>query len=158
MRSVERTLDSGLILSEYGMDGAAIERELRKRDRDLSLQGWPSQTHGCILWKVVRYAGPDRPPDTVAVWQSDRGEPFPLSSGILDLVDRLDKNTRHHYADEDERNEGLKRERRKQDARDREALLDDYKTVMGPGHAGMLPRGQSLRRARDKRRNRGEKC
>lgn len=158
MGLVERTLDTGLILQEYGQDHASLERELKKRDRDLSLQGWPSQTHGCILWKVVRYAGPDRPLDTVAVWQSDRGEPFPLSSGILDLVDRLDKNSRHHYADEDERNEGRRREREKQNARDREALLSDYKTVMGPGHAGLLPRGQSLRRARDKRRNRGEKC
>lgn len=157
MPLVERTLDSGLIVTE-GADHAAIERELRKRDRDLSLQGWPSQTQGCILWKVVRYAGPDRPPDTVCVWQSDRGEPFPLSSGILDLVDRLDRNTRHHYADEDERNARLKRERAKQTDRDNEALRDDYKTVMGAGHAGLLPRGQSLRRARDKRRNRGEKC
>ena len=74
MSLVERTLDSGLVLQEYGQDHASLERELKRRDPLLSLQGWPSATHGCIVWKVVRYAGPDRPPDTVAVWQSERGE------------------------------------------------------------------------------------
>ena len=83
------------------MDGGALERELRRRDPLLSLQGWPSATHGCILWRVVRESGPDRPPETVAVWQSESGEPYPLSSGLLDLVDRLDRNSRHRYLDED---------------------------------------------------------
>lgn len=155
MSLVERTLDSGLILSEQGMDGAAIGRALRKRDPLLSLQGWPSNTHGCIIWKVVRYAGPDRPPDTVCVWQSDRGEPYPLSSGILDLVDQLDKNTRSTYASEDERNAQLEAERRKATERANEAIRDD--TTFKHGRP-VLPRSQSLRMARDKRRARGEKC
>jgi hypothetical protein len=154
MGLIERTLDSGLILSEYGQDSASLERELRKRDPDLTLQGWPSQAHGCILWKVVRYAGPDRPPDTVCVWQSERGEPFPLSSGILDLVDRLDRNTRHGHHGEDELNAARERELARQDARDREALTDDWTFKHG---RPVLPRSQSLRMARDKQRARGKK-
>lgn len=155
MALVERTLDSGLILSEHGMDGAAIERELKKRDPAMLLQGWPSQTHGCILWKVVRDAGPDRPMDTVCVWQSDMGEPFPLSSGILDLVDRLDRNTVGAYASDDDRNRELERQRQKDLARDNEAIRDYH---LRPHGQPVLPRSQSLRRSRDKRRSRGEKC
>lgn len=149
-----RVSNSGIVLAEQGMDGAAIERALKQRDPDLSLQGWPSQTHNCILWKVVRYAGPDRPPDTVCIWQSDRGEPYPLSSGLLDKVDRLDKNSRSVYVSDDELNQ-RKREREtkgKQDAYD--DLAHDWDSKHG---RPMLPRSQSLRMARDKQRARGKK-
>lgn len=155
MAFVERTLDSGLILTESGWDHARIERELKKRDPDLSLQGWPSNTHSCIIWKVVRYAGPDRPLDTVCVWMSDRGEPYPLSSGILDLVDRLDRNSRSVYKNEDDLAAERRRELEKKFARDNEAIQNDI--AFKHGHP-VLPRSQSLRMARDKRRAKGEKC
>jgi hypothetical protein len=151
---IERTLDSGLIVSQYGSDHASLERELRKRDPLLSLQGWPSQTHGRILWKVVRYAGPDRPPDTVCVWQSEQGEPFPLSSGLLDLVDRLDRNTRHGHHGEDEMNEARNRELDRQVERDREAIVEDHLFKHG---RPLLPRSQSLRMSRDRQRAKGRK-
>ena len=154
MGLVERTLDSGLVVSQYGGDHASLERELRKRDPLLSLQGWPSEAHGCILWKVVRYAGPDRPPDTVCVWQGERGDPFPLSSGLLDLVDRLDRNTRHGHVGEDEFNARLERERAAQVTRDNEAIADDH--VFKHGRP-VLPRSQGLRMARDRQRARGKK-
>ena len=154
MGLVERTLDSGLVLQEYGQDHASLERELRKRDPDLSLQGWPSSTHGCILWKVVRYAGPDRPPDTVCVWQSESGEPYPLSSGLLDLVDRLDRNHRGGHLGEDEINAARDRELGRQLERDRVALIEDY--LFKHGHP-VLPRSQSLRMSRDRQRARGKK-
>lgn len=154
MSLIERTLDSGLILQEYGQDHASIERALKKRDSLLSLQGWPSQKHGCIIWKVVREA-PVGPPDTVCVWQSERGEPYPLSSAILDLVDRLDKNTRSTYRSEDELNAELAQERAKQQARDNEAMQGDHIFLHG---RPVLPRSQALRMSRDRRRARGEKC
>lgn len=137
------------------MDGAAIDRALKQRDRDLSLQGWPSVTHGCVLWKVVRYAGPDRPPETVCVWQSERGEPYPLSSGLLDLVDRLDKNSRATYLSEDQ----LEAKRRADNARARategEDLAADY--AARAKRDPVLHRSQSLRMSRDKQRARGKK-
>jgi hypothetical protein len=144
-----------LLVAELGMDGGALERELRRRDPLLSLQGWPSATHGCILWRVVRESGPDRPPETVAVWQSESGEPYPLSSGLLDLVDRLDRNSRHRHAGEDELERQRQVSRDRQVERENEALRDDW----NPKHGRpLLPRSQSLRMARDKRRAKGEKC
>jgi hypothetical protein len=150
---VERRI-GGLVLAELGMDGAALERELRRRDPLLSLQGWPSLEHRCILWRVVREAG-ERGPETVCVWQSESGEPYPLSSGLLDLVDRLDRNTRSDYARDDERNARRRDALVRQQERDNEALAQDWT----PRHGRpVLPRSQALRMSRDKRRAKGEKC
>jgi hypothetical protein len=154
MGLIERTLDSGLIVSEYGDDHASIERELKRRDPDLTLQGWPSQTHGCILWKVVRHAGSDRPPDTVCVWQSERGEPYPLSSGILEMVDRLDRNTRSVVVNADDLNAAVDRERAERVNRENQAIREDHE--FPHGHP-VTPRGQWLRMSRDKQRAKGKK-
>ena len=152
---IHRTLESGLLLAEHGTDGVALERELRKRDPLLSLQGWPSAEHLCIVWRVVRDAGSERDPETVCVWQSESGEPYPLSSGLLDLVDRLDRNTRHVHVGADEANERRRLEIARQLERDNEALRDDWDFKHG---RPVLPRSQALRISRDKRRAKGEKC
>jgi len=151
---VERTLASGIVTAESGMDASSVERALKKRDPLLSLQGWPSETHRTILWKVVREGGSGRPPDTVCVWQSDRGEPYPLSSALLDLVDKLDRNSRTVYLTDDQRNDLRHRELARKMELDNEAIRDD--TTFKHGRP-VLPRSQSLRMSRDKQRNRGEK-
>jgi hypothetical protein len=140
-------LDSGLVLAQDSMEAAAVERALKRKDPHLELQGWPSQTHDCIIWKVVRGL------ETVCVWQTDRGEPLPLSSGILDLVDRLDRNTRAAYVDADDLNARQKEQEAKGWDQDVETLTEDWSRKHG---RPMLPRSQSLRRSRDKRRARGE--
>ena len=152
MSYVERRTGD-LLVAELGMDGGALERELRRRDPLLSLQGWPSATHGCILWRVVRESGPDRPPETVAVWQSERGEPYPLSSGLLDLVDRLDRNSRHRYLDEDALERRRQAARDRQVERDNEALRDDW----NPRHGrSPLFRGRDLQLSRQRARREGK--
>ena len=91
----------------------------------------------------------------MCVWQSDRGEPYPLSSALLDLVDRLDRNSRGAYQGEDELDLERQAEIARQLERDNEALADDWI----PRHGRpVLHRSQSLRMARDKRRAKGEKC
>jgi len=151
---IHRHLESGLVVAEHGMDSISLERELSKRDPLLSLQGWPDPEYGRIRWRVVRET-PEGGFETVVCWP-ESGEPYPLSSGILDLLDRHDRNnTRRDYKDEDE----LERERRaavtRQQERDDEALVDDWTPKHG---RPVLHRGQSLRMARDKRRAKGEKC
>jgi len=151
---IQRSLASGLVLAEQGMDGAALERELKRRDPLLALQGFLSLEHGAVVWRVVREAGAAGP-ETVCVWQSESGEPYPLSSGLLSLVDRLDRNSRGVYAGEDDLERARKIARDRQIARDNEALADDWY----PRHGRpVLPRGQGLRMASDRRRAKGEKC
>ena len=151
---IHRSLESGLVLAEHGMDGAALERELKRRDPLLALQGFLSLEHGAVVWRVVREAGAAGP-ETVCVWQSESGEPYPLSSGLLSLVDRLDRNTRAAYASDDERDARRRAEQARQQERDNEALAADWYPKHG---RPVLPRSQSLRAARDKRRAKGEKC
>lgn len=155
MGTVERRLGSGLVAVEIGTDGAALERELQKRDPALQLQGWPAPEWGCISWRVVRTAGLDRPPETICYWMNEAtGEPYPLSSALLDKVDQLDRNSRGVYVSAEERNARREAEIAKQQERDNEAMLDWI-----PRHGRpVLPRSQSLRLARDKRRAKGEKC
>jgi len=148
---VERQTRSGLVLAETGADGAAIERELKKRDPLLSLQGVLSRQYGRILWRVLREAGADGP-ETICFWQPEEGgEPYPLSSALLDLVDRLDRNSRGVYAGADELDARRRAELARQIERDNEALADDW----NPKHGRpVLPRSRSLQMARAK----GETC
>lgn len=147
---IERTLDSGLILQEYGQDHASLERELKRRDPDLSLVGRFSETHRCIIWKVVLNRA-DRPFEDVYIWMSEQGEPYPLSSGILDGLDKHTKNTRYKHVSEDEINAARNREIDRQAERDNEANLDDH--IFKHGRP-VLPRTPGLVASR--RRNRRE--
>lgn len=145
--------ESGLVLARERSDSATLERQLKQIDRELALQAWPS-LDGPPTWKVVRYCGPDRPPETICSWVTGEGDPLPLTEGILDMVRQLDRNTRSDYDDADARNEKFKAKLAKQTERDEEALIGDWRFPHG---RPVLPRSQSLRRSRDKRRAEGDK-
>ena len=138
--------DSGLLIAEKSgsSDERAIARALKDYDRDLRLL--PCVVNGTQAWKVYRYAGSDRPAEFLFMWGNDYGEPWPLSFRILDKVRELDKNTTFKARNED----ALERDRRASDAKREqdaiEALTDDWMTR--EGRSALLPRGQSLRRAR----------
>jgi hypothetical protein len=152
---IHRTHESGLVLAEQSGDWAALERELKRRDPLLSLEGLIAPKWGRLLWRVRREAGPGRP-ETVFFWMNTTtGEPYPLSSGLLDEFDRQDKNnTRRDYKDEDELEERRQAERARQLERDNEGIYDNWAFRHG---RPVLPRSQSLRMSRDKRRAKGEK-
>lgn len=147
--------DSGLILAQQSMDAAAIERALKRKDPDLELQGWPDQEQDTIVWKVVR-AVPDRPPETICVWQSDRGEIYPLSSGILDMVDRLDKNTRSVYLDEDTLNTQKAEREKKATDQATDDLIADWEGRDRTGRIHVFPRSPAFAAARRRGRKKGQ--
>src|SRR4051812_9036931 len=130
------------------MDSAAIQRALKQKDALLELQGWPSDTFDCLIWKVVRRYN-EGPPETVCVWQSDRGQPYPLSSGILDMVDKLDRNTATQNTTEDELNRQVKE---KADAKlDDEAETVKQEALKRAKRSPAFHRGVHLRRDRETR-------
>jgi hypothetical protein len=145
--------DSGLILAEEIPDAASVERQLKQIDRGLSLQAWPRQD-GPPIWRVVLHYAGDRPPETIASWIDQSGEPLPLSSRLVDLVRSLDKNSRVAYVDADGKNAQFEEQRERDNARDEEALIADWRMPHG---RPVLPRSQSLRRSRDKQRAKGKK-
>lgn len=147
MGFVEWRSDSGLNVVEQCGDVAAISRLLRQHDDDLRLvPGWP--------FRVYSYRGPNHPAEFVLAWQSEAGEPLPLSSRLVDEVIRHDRNSRGVVVDADVRNQQQKQAEAKQWERDQEAITEEW--LMKHGRA-VLPRSQGLRRARDKRRAKGEK-
>jgi hypothetical protein len=144
-----RQTDSGLLLAE---EESAVAESLWEYDRNLKLRS-AVDAAGRTFWSVRAHVGGDIPDRLVCVWVDEQGNPLPLSSGLLELVKQLDPNTRSVYLDEDTRNERRRAEVEKV-ARQRDADLADD---MIPKHGRpVLPRSQSLRRARDKRRARGE--
>ena len=146
--------NSGLLIASEGADPAGVGALLRRHDPDLRLVPRFHEERDCVVWAVYRYRGRERPSEFVCFWQTDDGVPLPLSSSLLDLVQRLDKTTSAPPPDPDETNRKL-RERIAKDARaDAEAIVEDW---LMPHGRPVLPRSQSLRRARDKQRARGKK-
>ena len=144
-----RRTESGLLLAE---EEATLARELWEYDRNLKLKS-SVDAAGRTWWSVRAHVGSEMPDRFVCTWMDESGEPLPLSWGLLDLVKQLDPNTRSVYLDEDQRDAQVRATLAKQKADDQEALASDWSSPHG---RPVLPRSQSLRRSRDKRRSRGE--
>lgn len=150
----------GLLVVENAADYQSVRAALRDHDRHLRLippgvmfDGRPAPER--FGYRVYRWAGGDVPPEFICFWGNDRGDPYPLSHGLVEMVKMLDRNTRAAYVSDAVHNEQLRQERLRQVDRDNEALQSEY--VAMEGRSPVLHRGQSLRRARDKQRAKGKK-
>lgn len=119
-------------------DEKAVARQLRDYDPDLRLvpQGVVGRQ---IAYKVYRYAGSDRPAEFICFWgDAAIGEPYPLSSGLLDRVRELDRNSRARYASAEELNEKRRAELERHRDSLSEDVYDDLKRM--PGRLAVIPR------------------
>jgi hypothetical protein len=101
---VTRQTESGLVLAEQAADGAGLRRALKDIDRNLVL--WPPDAMS-PYWRVLERRGDDRPAETILTWMGMDATPLPLSSGILDEVQRLRKDARNRGLTVEERNAQL---------------------------------------------------
>lgn len=155
MSLVYTRTDSGLEVASYAADEAAVARALKDYDPELRLAPQPSDGYGCTVYKVFRWQGNDRPAVFLFAWVDEHGNPYPLSMQLLELVKRHDRNTRNRALDADVLNAQKKAREAAQWEKDVEARRTYWDTPHG---RPVLPRSQSLRMARDKRRAEGEKC
>lgn len=148
---------SGLIVSEYGADGAAVLRALKDHDPDLRLipPGVSVQGAHREHWAVYLYRGSERPPVFVLAWTGPDGGPLPLSHRLVDAVKQRDLNGRGNPLSADQLNAARAEARRRQEERDREALRHDHLSSAGKHH--VPHRSVALRMTRDKQRSRGRK-
>ena len=145
---------SGLLIAAEGADEHAVGALLRQHDPELRLVPRWDPEYECKAWNVYRYCGPDKPSEFVCSWQTREGQPLPLSSRLLDMVQTYDKNTSIRPPDPDELNAQRAAQIKRDHQTSMEALIDDW----DPKHGRpVLPRSQSLRLARDKQRARGRK-
>src|SRR5215510_10143671 len=85
--------DSGLLVPEGALE-AAVARELRELDDDLRLVPQDSDAYGRRIYKVYKYMGGDRPAQFILMWSDEEGNPYPLSSSLVEEVKRHDRNLR----------------------------------------------------------------
>ena len=151
--------NSGLIVAEYGADGAAVRRALKEYDPNLELLPPGVDTvDGADRrhWRVYARVAFDRPLVFVCAWTDGAGEPLPLSMRLLDKVKEQDRNTRGRYQDADERNQALRdRATRDSRAQDAELVAEHLRAAKSfrPAH-----RSVGLRMTRDKLRAKGKKA
>lgn len=152
---METYRNGALYVAEQPGDRNELQRELKRLDDRLFLELQVTLTHEQV-WCVVLDA---TPPQTILEWRDSRGVPIPLSSGIVERVRRMvaqgdASGLAREAAERNHRMIEEARVRAREESRD--IVLDILPSVLGH-RSVMLPRGQSLRMARDKARARGEK-
>ena len=146
---------SGLLVPE-GAHEAAVRKALRQLDDDLRLVPVDSDAYGRRIYRVVRYQGSERPFVPVLFWGDEYGNPYEGLSvtGLLDMVQRLDRNTRGTVPDSDTRNAELVERRRREANAALDEIAREFRGRLEGTRSSPLPRSESLRRARDKVRAR----
>jgi hypothetical protein len=131
---VTRQTESGLVLAEQAADGAGLRRALKEIDRNLVL--WPPDAMS-PYWRVLERRGDDHPAETILTWMGANAEPLPLSSGILDEVQRLRKDARDRGLTVDERNAQLEAAVAKERRDGMDALADEYRPYLERERVGV---------------------
>lgn len=148
---------SGLVLAHSGSDEAAARSALREYDSDLRLippglfvsGERESYSRG---YRVYRYMGSERPIQFVCLWGNEYGEPYEQLSatGLLEMVKRLDRNTRYEHVDADEKNRKMLERRRKEADEGFQEIVDEFKDKIDGKKSSPLPRSRSLYLARNR--------
>lgn len=157
MGLVYSSTNSGLVIASEGADEAAARRALIQHDPDLRLVPQDSDAFGRRVYKVYRYMGSERPAEFVCGWWDDHGHPYDQLSvtGLLEMVQRHDKNLRgSRQASLEEREQALRQERYKDGRRDLDEIVREFDGRIEGKRSSPLPRSVGLRMARDKVRAR----
>ena len=144
-----------LYVVESANDSNELPRALKVLDDRLFLERQVTLTNE-VVWCVVLDMNP---PMTVLEWRDEAGRPLDLSWGIVERMRRMvaQGDARKLGEEVARRNhEMIERKRQESRAASREIVEDMLPSVLGK-RSVVLPRGVGLRRARDKRRARGEK-
>jgi hypothetical protein len=118
---------SGLIVARDSMDEASVQRALKRLDRRFCLQKHPRDgVEGGWVYKVICFVSDAYAP-VVLTWMDEHGRPLPLSSSIVDEMQKHMLGARNKGLSADEHNARLtERKRREADDRTR-AVIDDHR-------------------------------
>lgn len=148
-----------LAVIENTPDRKRIEAELQKFDQNLFLDA-EVDVHRRFVWSVKEHIGSEHPPHLLFEWRDERGEPLPLSWGLIEEVRKMAWRKDHGISVFDvvsQANEARRAELMRRSASEYEAIAEDIARMMNPLRSGVLPRSQALRMSRDKQRARGWK-
>lgn len=132
-----------------------ILRELKKIDPRLFLERQVT-LEGQAVWCVVCDVGSDSPPITILEWRDSEDHPIhELSSGIIGRVQRMERDGGKLADRVIRQNAEILAKKRAETREQWSDIGTDFERLMSPGHSALLPRGQYLRRSRDKKRSMG---
>lgn len=134
MGFVTRDTGLGLTLVENRGSEAELSRALKRIDDRLVLQRHPGNVEGGWVYKVLKIVSEDQPAVRITTWADEYGRPLPLSSGLLDRVQKLMVGARNQGVSTDDHNRQLADQRDK----DRLSALEQ---VSGE-HRAKVERGQ----------------
>lgn len=139
MSLVESVHESGVVLVEETRDHSALRRALKQIDPRLRLLSpetvFPGTPPG--YWRVVCLYDQDRPAVPVLTWMTPYGDPLPLTSRILDEVNRHRLDGRGYGKTSDERNDDLKETVAKERRAQLDAIHDEYEAHLERGRVGV---------------------
>lgn len=142
MTLVSRTLSSGFVVAEHGFDEAQLQRALTQIDGDYVL--WPPDATS-PYYRVMCRVSDWQPAVPVVTWMGANGEPLPLSSGLIDEVQKWrPENRGKRGLTADEHNE-----RQRADAR---RLQDENLQAIHEEFAPHLERSRTVVQMGDKQR------
>lgn len=135
----------------------SIQQLLRQLDERLFLEKQITLTNEQV-WCVVCDVGLDQPPMTILEWRDAEGRPLPyLTASIVDRVARMDRGGSGLYAKVVRANAAMIERRRREALAEWEEISADMIPRMAETRSAVLPRGQWLRRSRDRLRRQGRK-
>ena len=131
-------------MAQEGRDEAAIRAELKAYDPHLCLVKQP--TSRGIAYQVW-YRATDSAANSILTWCDPDGTPRPLSSGLMEEVRKLDKNTYGPSLDPDAMNKAMKEKK----ALERQIEEEEYirETEKRGKRSPVFHRGPHLRRDRE---------
>lgn len=147
---------SGLYVVEYAADSDSIDRDLRRHDDRLFLTYEIDPRFDAKVYVVLCEVEGDRPPLAVCEWRDEYGRPLPLSSGILDKVKSLAPRGGVAAQEAFAANEAMVEAAKREADEAMDEIAEDVGDRMAGKRSASVHRGQHIRRARDKRRARGE--
>lgn len=122
-------------MAEHSRDEASLQRALREIDDRYVLQKHPGNVEGGFVYKVFCVVSEDQEAVCILTWADDYGNPLPLSSGLIDEVQKWrPENRSRRGLTADERNTQLEA-RREQERRDALAAITEE-------HRAKVERGQ----------------
>lgn len=125
----------GLIVSEHSMDARSIQAALKQLDDKLILL--PPDAYRGPYWKVYRDVSDWQEAVCIYTWMDDYGDPLPLSSGLVNEVDKLRKDARNKGLDADDLN-ALREQRLAEDRAERgQQIIEEHRAKVERGRTSV---------------------
>jgi hypothetical protein len=125
-----RESSPGLLVAEQGWDFDTVARSLKEIDRSLVLQ------YRAPFYVVVKIVNDHEAP-VVFTWMTRKGEPLPLSSGLVEEFKRHRPDAPNQGPSIDERNAAHLAALEADRERESEAIIDDHRARVERGRVSV---------------------